>query len=746
MKRFLVILVYCVVLAALLWKSSGIKFDNYEWLAQENPNQVAKDYLNQEFQPGEDLLVGVKLKHDYFSQPVLDELNHVTEQLESLNEVLEVDTPLNATIVLDSQQSIETESYKDALDKNHLPTLESYKQHISDSHYFGQLISKDYRDISIIVNGNINPRDFNFFKREAIIQKVQEILKDSTYLQNYFLSGEMQLSHQMDVQTKDNLSWLLQLSVVLVFIFLYIVYRNIYKIFIIAAATLTTVLSSIVIIVLRGHPLTVVSLMIPIVIIVISIADSIHIITRWDVLRRSINDPIIRLRETMRETWLPCLVTSITTGIGFGVFYFSELIPFQYFGMDAMFIVLTAYVLIVSISWGGIYVFQNKLEISKELKTYSFLTRVLGSIHNFTQDHWKKILYVTLGVCICFTVLLKNIYTETNFLDVFFKKKSDIYKSFTYVDYKLGGSGSVDILLKTDKKGYFKSVDVMMKVQRLEKQLLKHKWVNYTQSYINPVKMVHEEFTKTKGLPKTNDALAQELLFLEFSRGDEEKDILSSYIDFDYSNARIHLQTPNLSANQTKKLLGFINKELKRQDFPGYVYAGSSVFFQVLSGYILETQVLSIGVTLLTIWVLFMLIFGFKLGTLGMIPNIVPILLTLGLISMLRIPFDFATVLISSISFGICVDDSIHFIHYYKYERDKGATFYDRTRNTVRVLGYPLVFTTILLSIGFGVFLTSDLVLLIKFGAFTIFSVVIALISDLIILPAAMRVWDYKET
>ena len=133
----------------------------------------------------------------------------------------------------------------------------------------------------------------------------------------------------------------------------------------------------------------------------------------------------------------------------------------------------------------------------------------------------------TLLVSVLFTLMLRNIYTETNFLDVFFKKKSDIYKSFTYIDYKLGGSGSIDILLKTDSPGYFKDVDVMKKIQVLEDKLIKYPEINFTRSYINPVKMVHKEFTQESGLPKTNDALAQELLFLEFSRDDNENDVLS---------------------------------------------------------------------------------------------------------------------------------------------------------------------------------------------------------------------------
>ena len=257
--------------------------------------------------------------------------------------------------------------------------------------------------------------------------------------------------------------------------------------------------------------------------------------------------------------------------------------------------------------------------------------------------------------------------------------------------------------------------------------------------------MVHEEFTQEKALPQSDEALSQELLFLEFSRGEEENDVLSEYVDFDYKNARIHLQTPNIGANQTKDLIHFLDKELRVLEFPGYVYAGSSVFFKALSGYILETQLLSIGVTLAVIWIVFVIIFGLKLGSLGMIPNIVPITFTLGLISLLKIPFDFATVLISSISFGICVDDSIHFIHYYKYEKDKGVPFDDRTRLSVQILGYPILMTTILLSLGFGVFMTSDLVLLIKFGAFTVFAIIIALVADLIVLPAALKLLDSKD-
>ena len=252
LNRILLIFLYICVASGLIWKSSSITFDNYEWLESSNPSPQAKDYLNSEFQPGEDLIVGVELNESYFNPDLLKELHSITEELKRSRDILDVDTPLNATIIINAKTSLETESYKEALDNKHL-SIESYEDHLEKSHYFGQLISKDFTDISIIINGNIDPRAFNYFKRERIIEKTQDILNNSTHFQRYHLSGELQLSHQMDVQTKNNLAWL-WLSISLVFLFLLFVFRNIYKILIIGAATLTTVLSSIVVIALRGHP------------------------------------------------------------------------------------------------------------------------------------------------------------------------------------------------------------------------------------------------------------------------------------------------------------------------------------------------------------------------------------------------------------------------------------------------------------------------------------------------------------
>ncbi len=745
LRKFGIVAVFFAVLIGLSFQVKELSFDNYEWMDEDNPDQIIKTYLDEEFSPGEDLVVGISLKTPYFTQETLDQIKAATQKIEEIALVDEVETPLTATIVRGSGDVLRIESYEEAIDQGHLKSLRAYETHFKNSQYWGRLMSVDEQHIAFVVTCDIDPQEFSYISRETILNGVSAALDGQEWVREYHFSGELQLSHQIDVQTKQNLKRLLGMSVGLILVFLYIIFRQLIKVLIVAASASVTVLATIAIVTLRGHPITAVGLILPVVIIVIAIADSIHILTRWETLRHQIKDHQLLLKTTMKETWVPCLVTSLTTGVGFGAFYFSEIIPLRNFGVDGFLTVFTAYMLIIGISWGGLYVFQEPLSKVPLKKVQHRIQAGFRLTHILTQQYWKPILITSLAIVMIFAYMLRHIYTETNFLDVFFKEKSEVYQSFLYIDDHLGGSGNVDIILSSEEPGHYKTADVVRQLEAIEKTLLKHPKINHVHSFLNPLEMVHDQISGEGRLPDSDEGVSQEMLFLEFSRGEDKNDVLSTHIDFDYSNTRIHLQTPNISANETSALLHDLDTVLKDAGFPGYFYGGSSVFFKALSGYILHTQLLSIALTLSAIWIMFMVIFGFKLGTLGMIPNIIPITMTLGMIAALNIPFDFATVLISSISFGICVDDSIHFIHYYKLEKERGKSFQERTQKTVQTLGYPILLTTLLLVIGFGVFMSADLVLLCRFGIFTVYAISIAFIADIIILPAALRAFDSKD-
>ena len=263
---------------------------------------------------------------------------------------------------------------------------------------------------------------------------------------------------------------------------------------------------------------------------------------------------------------------------------------------------------------------------------------------------------------------------------------------------------------------------------------------------------MHKEFRPEQAkiskdlLPETSDELSQILLFLEFSRGDSKNDVLSSYIDFDYTHTRMHLRTPDLSSAKIPKLREFIEKTLKevQNPFP-IILTGTNIFFEALGEYVVDAQILSLGITLSIIAFLFICIFGIKLGILGTLTNIFPIAFTLGSISFLGVPFDFATVLIASVSFGLCVDDTIHYLHFYLMQKKKGLPFRDQIYNSTHTLGRPIFFTSLLFALGFLVFVFSDLMILIKFGVFTALSLSLAFASTVLFLPAMLALFDSQS-
>lgn len=749
LRKLLYLLVYSALIAIFGWQSAKIRFSNDNWLPPPHPVRQASEYLQDEFAPGEDLLIAIRLQEEYFSETLLDALGQLTEVLADLADVRDVNTPLEATTILRGSGQLHTVSFEDALDKGYLAGLEAYREKLTESVYYGRLISKDYKNIAVVLNLKTSALTDDYYPlRERVMRITEEHLAKYPAFSDWRFSGETRLYFQLDLGSRRNLAIFLPLLGGLIVCLLLFLFRSISKTLIILSSTTAALLFTFSVISWMEHPLTLVGISLPVLILVIAIADSIHIVTRWDQNASWENERGRVLRATMHQTWLPCLMTSFTTAIGFGSFAFSEVLPLSHLGTDAFLSIFGVFFLVVGLNWAGLYLFQRQVQSAPENEE-ALVRRFSRFCYNLTTAHAGKIVLVTGVLSLLSLAALTQVYFETNFLDVFFKRSSPTYQSFRYVDRHLGGSGAMDLIFRGVNEDDFKRPRMMQELHRLENRLVTDQDINYVQSYRNPVQLMYRQLSEDDqaGLPQTERSLEQTILFLEFSRGAKSKDVLSPYVDFTYENARLHLQTPNLNSTHTEALFKRVQRILPEYDLPSVLWTGSNVYFQALSELVLNTQVASVGMTLLLIYVLFLFIFRFRLGTLGMLTNVIPVLMTCGLIAALRVPFDFATVLITSVSFGLCVDDTIHFVHHYHHQRWQ-STQQDPTvwiGHTLRTLARPLVFTTILFCIGFAVFLVSDFIILIKFGTFTIFALVAALLANMLFLPACLQLGERKR-
>ena len=226
--------------------------------------------------------------------------------------------------------------------------------------------------------------------------------------------------------------------------------------------------------------------------------------------------------------------------------------------------------------------------------------------------------------------------------------------------------------------------------------------------------------------------------------------MLADTVNFGFDAKHLRAHTPNLSSTKLEALVAEMDEQLgalNPQALPEVIYTGHSVFFGQLSGYILETQLVTIMLTFCFIFVILMLEFDFRLAMAGMLACSLPILITMGSIAALGLPFDFATVIIASVTMGLSIDDTIHILHRYRFHLvDEHRSQFQSLRQALFIPGRPIVQSTFLFCFGAGVFLISDLVMLQRFAIFTMLGLVLALLGAVLLLPSLLSVPFFTKT
>jgi predicted RND superfamily exporter protein len=627
-----------------------------------------------------------------------------------------------------------------------------------ESEYLGRLLSEDGKLGAFIIKHDTagEPQLRDEVVRALLAEAAQNPLTIDAEI-----AGDGFLKYTLDEKTKDQLGTILAISGIGIALFLFSLFGRIWKTALVLGTAVTAVAVAMGLMVLFGHNLTIIALALPVMLSVIVVADSLHIIRYWDnEIDIAGDDTSVGhiLHETLTATWLPCLTTSATSAVGFGVFYFSELVPLREFGIDSFLGILLGY----GIMMGGVF-------LGLYAATPGALRRRGGRFHKLSlpdraADSFLKLDWSVVGnnrpatfavaialTLMSLTALVLNAKSESNLLDVFFKPSSDLYQAFDRVDEELGGSGVVSIVFKSDEEDYFRTYPPFRDVRDVETEIETLRAINMTESYSNPLGQIHRNLvTDGTDYPQNEEQLAQEMLFSEWSRSAESRDVLAESVNFTFDSKHLRAYTPNLSSTELEDVVDKIEAQMRlidAQDLPPPVFTGHSVFFSQLSGYILNTQFTTVILTFVFIFIILIFEFNTRLAMAGMIACSLPILITMGTIAALGFPFDFATVIIASVTMGLSIDDTIHILHRYQHHLvDEHKSQRLSLRQALFIPGRPIVQSTFLFCFGAGVFLSSDLVMLQRFASFTMMGLVLALLGAVLLLPSLLSVSFFNKT
>ena len=358
-----------------------IEFNNDHWLPESNQYQQDLDYLEKEFQPGFGSLIVLKFPNTYFTEENIRFFRSFKTNIESIEHIFKVNSPLDATVIINQEDMLTIQTYDNALKESNITSISDYETKFIDSPYYGKLLSNNHQwvGISLSIDKKNDGNDLN--RRVSAIEKIKSMLEKCPQHVQHFISGDAALYYEMDASTKQNLTLLLPLAFLLLLFISWLFLQQWRAVMIIIIPTLVNLGLVPIFIVLLGHHVTIINITLFILVLVITVADGIHMLSYWE--RYVINKSKHPIADTIRATWLPCFITSITTAVGFGSFASSDIIPLNQYGLQSFLVMIFGYIIVMTTVPFLLRLIPPKINSKKDIelfpKTVSAISQLITS-------------------------------------------------------------------------------------------------------------------------------------------------------------------------------------------------------------------------------------------------------------------------------------------------------------------------------------------------------------------------------
>jgi len=321
------------------------------------------------------------------------------------------------------------------------------------------------------------------------------------------------------------------------------------------------------------------------------------------------------------------------------------------------------------------------------------------------------------------------------------------------LDARMDGGVSFEVLVETDRENAMKDPVVLKRMAKIEQRVAEYKAegesVGRTMSVLDVARETHQALNENRSafytIPDDPRLLAQELLLFENSGSDD----LERLVDSLFTQARITVFADFIEPMDRVVFLDRAEVDFREimGDVADVRITGIVDVMSYTATATVRSVITSYSLAFAMITPLMMLLIGsLRAGLVSMVPNLVPILMALGLMVLLGIPLDGFTLLVGCIAVGLAVDDTIHLIHGFRRELARGTDPETAIRTTLQTTGRALLFTTVILCSGFVVFVLSSMDGLRKFGLLVSFAVGMALLLDILVTPALLLLVTKRGT
>lgn len=722
------------------------------WFYEKDPKLVIHKKTMDEMGEWDWLAVVLDTEVQIYDHQFLSELKKLNNQISTLDHVRKVISIANARGTFNDSDGLEYRVLYNSDQSGNDNIDEALREKLLENPVFVNSLFKEQQDYkTVILIQDDNAFDDGGPVRVKLVNEVRSIMDEAQFLKRYWVVGTTPLNAALNTFSLNDVYIFYPLVFGVCIIFGWWVFGNWRDLLVslsIISAVVSTIVSSMT---YTGHTLNMVTVMLPAILTSLSMANVVHIITHFHKLRAthsncSLTEIAILVRK---ELWIPCFSSAVTTSIGFISLAFVGIVPVMQLGIfGAIGIMLGFFLTIFIAPLLLVFLWRNNvlLSVAKPRSFSTYANNILATIATTVTIHHRLII-ILFGIVILSTLLgFHALKADTSYLQMF-KEHTEIRNAYDKVEESGFSTTNFRIFLEMDEG--LEDPDTFLAIDKLQSKINTLPEVIKTVSPIDALKEIDraiiedEKWRSDNYLNYDRETFAQLLFVGELSNNDDLRDLLLH----DNKTAQIFIFTTYLSNSELTKLVASIETLIEKY-LPENVKAqvtGLTILWASMDQHLMESQVATILVVTLGIFVtLFFMTRSMSLSLIGLAVSLLPVLSIIGFMAWLGIELNMGTILIGGIALGLAIDDTIHFVWHFMNERRQGTSWQMCLNKTIELKGLAIIVTSMIIAAGFSIMMLSQFVPTVNFGLFTTAAVLLAMLADILLLPAILIAF-YKK-
>jgi len=613
----------------------------------------------------------------------------------------------------------------------------------SQPFFKGLINSEDNKVTTLLIT--LDEEMIRSSKREILISSIKDLVDNysTDFGVKAHYSGLPYIRTVHSVKVKNEISMFILFTLLITALILYLFFRSFKATISSIIVVIIGVIFSFGSIALMGYEISILMALVPPVLIVIGIPNCIFLINKFHSEFRLSKNKEDALSKMIQKIGNITLLTNVTTASGFAAFILTNSETLQEFGVIAslniLFIfLLSLFIIPIYFSFSSAPKKRHTQHLDK--KWINNLVQYLAYLVKYKRKHIYVITVVLIVVGFFGIIQLKTTGNITEDLP----KEQALYQDLKFLESNFGGVLPLEVLVNTKKKnGLFKSYN-LRKIEKLSDVLETYPEFSKPSSYIDAVKYSKQAFyngdSTYYSLPNSQE---QRVILSYLKNSSEGLGFGNLLMDSLKQEARISLRVADISTSKMDSifdsLLPKINEIFDPEKYDVTI-TGTSIVFLNGTKFLIKNLVLSLLLVIILISIFMAWMFNsFRMVVVSIIPNLIPLLLTGAIMGYFGIALKPSTILVFSIAFGISVDDTIHFLA--KYRQELLMNNWNIRKSVFSALnetGVSMFYTSVVLFFGFFIFVASDFGGTIALGLLVSITLMLAMLSNLLLLPALL--------